>query len=87
MGGEGSGRKPNPENVARSFAPGIKTGDQGSALFIPNYSGLKDETRKTNSTDIGVTGFTGNLNFDTISGFHAVVIQNGLILGWEIIAG
>jgi hypothetical protein len=67
MGGEGSGRKPD---IVRKIlneirTPIAKSGNEG--LFIPNYSGLKDEARKTNTSTLATlpinltSGVTGTL--------------------------
>ena len=52
MGGQGSGRKPDPvKALKRANAP--KVNDVLSPnFFMPNYSGIKQEARKTDPTDI-----------------------------------
>jgi len=54
MGGEGSGRRPNPENIARSFLPQYPPGVQpqseiAQGLYLPNNSAIKDEAKKSSS--------------------------------------
>jgi hypothetical protein len=68
MGGEGSGRKPSAETIVKRFSPEITP--VGNSIFIPDYSGIKDEARKTSSVDITSSG--GGVN-DWISG--SVFIQ------------
>lgn len=45
MGGQGSGRPPNPETLIRT-QPLMPIADE---LFIPNYSGIKDAAKKSSS--------------------------------------
>jgi hypothetical protein len=51
MGGQGSGRHVNPENLFNK--PSAKTNAPiGDGVLLPNYSGIKKEARKEDSTDI-----------------------------------
>lgn len=66
MGGEGSGRRPDPvKQLIEQRTPIASTGNEG--IFIPNYSGLKTGTKKTDSEvyllNTGDTG-TGDYTFD-----------------------
>lgn len=60
MGGEGSGRKPSEETIVKRMSgpPQVPIGDD---IYIPNYSGVKDEAIKTDPTDI-----TGGGGGDTL---------------------
>lgn len=50
MGGKGSGRPPSTETLVKQSAPQITP--IGDSIFIPNYSGIKDEAKNTDPTDL-----------------------------------
>lgn len=54
MGGEGSGRKPDPVKQLIGFNQPAQTGE--GELFIPNYSGIKDAARKDSKLPLGTGG-------------------------------
>jgi len=50
MGGLGSGRKPDPIKALKDTPIALA----GDSIYLPNYSGIKDEVRKT-ETDVIIT--------------------------------
>lgn len=62
MGGKGSGRKPSPKTLAKRF--GGNSGNRGKILGrgvqAPNYGGLKQGVRKSDSSSTGSVLFYGN---------------------------
>ncbi len=47
MGGEGSGRKPSTETLIARSQP--EQNPVGTGIFIPNYSGIQDDAKKTST--------------------------------------
>lgn len=95
MGGQGSGRKPNPETIARrmSGADTIEGRDQ-EGFVLPNLSGVQDPLRKTGNylfpTDDGTNGQvmktdgSGNVTWQDLgggSGTMTTVKEGGTQLG------
>lgn len=62
MGGEGSGRKPDPiKPLLQPKVPIGQTAQEG--LFLPNYSGLKEAARKTKAFTSGSIIFSNGTDF------------------------
>lgn len=56
MGGEGSGRRPDPVKKYVEQKVPLASFPVGDPIILPNYSGLKKEALKTDPTDLGATG-------------------------------
>lgn len=54
MGGQGSGRKPNPNNIVNRFNSIVPNSSPINNICLPNLSGVKKEALKTSSVDITV---------------------------------
>jgi len=57
MGGQGSGRPPSTETLIARTTP-IQT-PVGTGIFLPNYSGLKTGTKKTDTLNLSGVVFVG----------------------------
>lgn len=68
MGGEGSGRRPDPLNLLKSKPFVSYTGDE---LIIPNLSGVKESALNT-AGDHTISGakYIPEIIFGTVSGSH-----------------
>ncbi len=61
MGGEGSGRKPDPINQIKNQEHRVNIANVGgSEIYFPNYSGVKPEALKTDPTVLGGSTPAGN---------------------------
>ena len=68
MGGQGSGRPPSVETIIARQRP--QETPIGDSLFLPNYSGIKDEAKKTSPVDITGGGISSETDpvFASLSG-------------------
>ena len=77
MGGKGSGRQPAIIERERAMR-NLQTAPIDTDLFLPNYSGIKDEAKKTSPTDITVQGdnLGNHIATQTISGANIYSTAN-----------
>ena len=94
MGGEGSGRPPSVETIIKRSQPQITP--IGDSIFIPNYSGLKIETKKTfpdfqtltDGATISWSMASGNMAKVTLGGNRTMSAPTNLTAGrnyWLIV--
>lgn len=93
MGGEGSGRKPDVTNkiLKESAEKRIPIATAGDSMYLPNYSGLKPEVLKTNSTALSPWNTSGsniyydagNVGINTASPDLPLVVENSGATGYS----
>ena len=83
MGGEGSGRKPDPVKQLIGFNQPTPTG--ADSLYLPNYAGVQEVALKTRPS---ITPFTGETDpiWTAQSGAYLLTALSGSIAAYPVVA-